>query len=405
MTPFPDAVAMTRDLVAIPSVNPALEPDGAAEGAVAQWCADRLAEWGWTPAVREVAPGRWNVHAVRGEGGPALLLNGHLDTVGTAGMTVDPFGADSDADRIRGRGACDMKSGVAAVLDVARRAAEEDWPGTLHVLLVADEEHASVGMQAALRELDTAGIDFAVVTEPTSLAVMPAHKGFAWVRATFDGVAAHGSRPEVGVDAVRMAARFVTALDTLDADLSARAPHPLLGHGSWHVGTIHGGSAPSVYPDRCEVVFERRTVPGEDEAGFEDELRRVADAVAATRGVGSGPDLRVRFASELLRPSSDVSPDHPAVRALLDAAVAEGLEPRIEGMTAWVDAALLVQAGVPAVCFGPGSIGKAHTADEYVPVDEIVAAASVLARFTRRFLSGEFPGTDASSTDPSTPTP
>lgn len=370
----------TRQLVACDSVNPSLEEGGAGEGECARLCAEWLHEWGWSPQVVEVAPGRFNVSAMRGSSGPTLLLNGHLDTVGVTGMTVDPWGADSSDDRIVGRGSCDMKSGVAAILEVARRAAAEKWPGRLHILLVADEEHASIGMQAAIADGVTA--DFAVVTEPTSLAIMPAHKGFAWVRATFRGVAAHGSRPREGVDAIRSCARFIAALDPLDEEIADAAHHPLLGHGSWHVGTIRGGAAPSIYPDRCEVVLERRTVPGESEAGFIEELRRHASRLEA-----EGHDLRVEFSEELLRPSSDVDPAHPSVKALFRAAEAEGERPRIEGMTAWVDAALLVEAGVPAVCFGPGSIAHAHSADEFVPVSEIESCARILVRFAREFLS------------------
>lgn len=376
-----DAVEMTRQLVAVPSVNPSIEAGGGAEGPIARLTADWLTEWGWDARVIECGKHRFNVSAVRGDSGPSLLLNGHLDTVGIRGMTVAPFGTDSTSDRIVGRGSCDMKSGVAIVLETARRAALEDWPGRLHILLTGDEEHASIGMQAAVR--DGLSADLAVVTEPTSLAVMPAHKGFSWVKATFTGRAAHGSRPEVGVDAVLAASRFLVALGELDTDIKAGPAHPLLGHGSWHVGTMNGGVAPSVYPEHCEVVLERRTLPSESEEEFIRDLQKRIDAL-----VDAGHAVNATLEQDLLRPGSDVAPDHPVVTGLLRACEDEGVPPRVEGMTAWVDAAYLNLAGIPAVCFGPGSIGKAHSADEDVPISEIEAGARVLVRFSRDFLTG-----------------
>ena len=376
-----DAVAMTLALVAIPSVNPSIETGGDAEEAVARTAAAWLREWGWDAQVIACDSGRFNVSAIRGETGPSLLLNGHLDTVGIKGMTVAPFGGDSTDELIVGRGSCDMKAGVAIVLETARLAALNDWPGRLHILLTGDEEHASIGMQAAVESGLSA--DMAVVTEPTSLAVMPAHKGFSWVKATFLGRAAHGSRPEVGVDAVRAASRFLVALDELDAEIHAGPAHPLLGHGSWHVGTMTGGVAPSVYPEQCEVVMERRTLPSESENDFIADLQAQADVL-----VDAGHALGVTLEQDLMRPGSDVDPGHPVVTGLLAACATEGVEPRVEGMTAWVDAAYLNLIGIPAVCFGPGSIGKAHSADEDVPVSEIQAGARVLSRFAHAFLSG-----------------
>ncbi len=377
-----DAVAMTQALVSIPSVNPSIEAGGDAEEAIALVASGWLREWGWDVEVVECGPGRFNVSAVRGDAGPSLLLNGHLDTVGIKGMTVAPFGDDSTDDLIVGRGSCDMKAGVAIVLATARLAALQDWPGRLHILLTGDEEHSSLGMQVAVESGLRA--DMAVVTEPTSLAVMPAHKGFSWVKATFQGRAAHGSRPDVGVDAVRAASRFLIVMDQLDEKMHSGPAHPLLGHGSWHVGTMTGGVAPSVYPEQCEVVMERRTLPSESEEDFMTDLRAEVDVL-----VQAGHALGVHLEQDLMRPGSDVDPGHPVVTGLLAACEAEGLEPRVEGMTAWVDAAYLNLIGIPAVCFGPGSIGKAHSADEDVPVSEIEAGARVLSRFARAFLTGD----------------
>lgn len=217
--------------------------------------------------------------------------------------------------------------------------------------------------------------------EPTGLAVMPAHKGFVWIDVDFRGRAAHGSRPEVGIDAVRHAALYLVELEGLAAELAGRPPHPLLGHGSFHAGTIRGGTAPSVYPEVCRLTLERRTLPGER---VEDV---VAEFEAALRALGDRlPELEATLESGLDRPGTEVPGTSPVVRELLDACARHDRTPRVRGMTAWVDAAFLNDAGIPAVCFGPGSIADAHAADESCPVAEIEACARILTTFARSFL-------------------
>ncbi|MGD8321052.1 MAG: ArgE/DapE family deacylase [Gemmatimonadota bacterium] len=371
-------MALARALVAIPSVNPVLAPDGQGEGHIAEACADWLVSWGLDTRVVEVSQGRNNVVATLEGDGPTLLFNGHLDTVGVEGMTVPPFDAELRDGRIVGRGSCDMKGGVAALLAAAARLARDDGEvrPNLVVALTADEEHASLGMDALVRSGVTA--DMAVVCEPTSLAVMPAHKGFVWVKARFRGRAAHGSRPELGVDAIRHAALWLWALDALEAHLMTRSPHPLLGHGSLHAGTIRGGTAESVYPDACEVVVERRTLPAETADVALAELRSYLDAVRE-----ADPAVDAELDMTLARPGTEVSPDSRLVQGLLQASQAHGVESRVEGMTAWVDAAFLNEAGIPAVCYGPGDIAQAHSADEWIEAAQIAACADVLESFAR----------------------
>jgi acetylornithine deacetylase len=380
-----DAPSLARAMVRIPSVNPAMEAGGSAEAEVSHKVAEWLRAWGFETSLPEVAPGRFNVVARHPAGatraqGPTLLFNGHLDTVGVQGMVVPPFEGRIEGGRLIGRGSCDMKGGVASLLSASAALARSGHSGTIIVALTADEEHASLGMQALIESGVRA--DAAIDCEPTSLAVMPAHKGFVWIRALFRGRAAHGSRPDLGVDAIQHAALYMSALDAL-AERLARAPaHPLLGRPSFHVGTIQGGSSPSVYPESCEVVFERRTLPGEQEADVELEFRRVLESLRS-----SEPRLDALLEKTLARPGTEVAVAAPLVQGLLAAAAAEGVEPRVQGMTAWVDAALLNEAGVPSVCIGPGSIERAHTADEWVPVAEIERCARILERFAREFLS------------------
>lgn len=369
-----DPVAIARMLVGTPSVNPTLAPGGAGESQVAALCADWLELWGLRPEVVEAAPGRPNVVGrLEGEG-QTLLLNGHLDTVGVDGMTVPPFDAAMDGDLLVGRGSCDMKGGVAALLAATARLADAERRPNLIVALTADEEHASLGMAAFVRGDPFA--DYAVVCEPTSLAVMPAHKGFVWIRATFRGRAAHGSRPDLGIDAIRHAALYLSALDGYGKELRSREPHPLLAHGSLHAGTIRGGTAESVYPDRCELLLERRTMPGESPDSVVHEFEAVLAELDARE-----PNLDATLEMTLERPGTEVALDSPLVTGLLEAGDVHGVPRTVEGMTAWVDAAFLNEAGIPAVCYGPGAIDQAHTENEWIDVREIRTCANVLETF------------------------
>ena len=375
-----DPVDMTRRLVRTPSVNPVLEEGGAGERAVAELVAAWLRHWGYETVITEVATGRWNVVSRRGErSGPSLLLNGHLDTVGVSGMT-EPFSGAVRDGRLYGRGSADMKSGVACILAVAAELATERIPGELTVGLTADEEHASIGMEALVGSGVVA--DAAVVCEPTSLSVMPAHKGFLWIDAHVRGRAAHGSRPDAGVDAIAHMGHLLVAFEEEAGRLRRDTGHELLGPASLHAGTIRGGSAPSVYPDRCHLVVERRTLPGETAATVMEEVERV---VAAARRRCPGLDASV--AAGLFRAATEVPVSSPLVAGLRGACNRAGIAGDVRGMTAWVDACFLNESGTPAVCFGPGSIAQAHTADEWVSVSEVRTCARVLADFARRFLT------------------
>lgn len=375
-----DPVALTQALVATPSVNPVLSRGGHGEGEIAALCHGWLVGWGLSTETLEVAPGRFNVVATLDGEGPTLLLNGHLDTVGVEGMTVDPFGGVVRGDRLLGRGSCDMKGGVAALLAATFRLARGGPRPRLVVALTGDEEHASLGMDALVRSGVSA--DMAVVCEPTNLAVMPAHKGFVWIRAAFRGRAAHGSRPELGVDAIRHAGIYLAALDGYARALKERTRHPLLGYGSFHAGTISGGTAESVYPETCDLLLERRTMPGEQTGAVVAEFQGVLDDVVA-----ADPSVRASLEMTLDRPGTEVSESHRLVQGLLESGEAFGVPRTVEGMTAWVDAAFLNEAGIPAVCYGPGDIAQAHSSDEWIEVRQIGTCADVLERFARSLVA------------------
>src|SRR3954468_16654213 len=225
------AVQLLRTLVAIDSVNPSLVPGAKGEGAIADAIAQHLRRIGLDVHVQDVAPGRPNVIGVLQGGAPgrSLMLCGHIDTVGVEGMRT-PFDPVERDGRLYGRGSQDMKGGVAAMIDAARVIAAEGLDcGRLVVACVVDEEFASIGADALVARWRA---DAAVVTEPTDLQIAVAHKGFEWVEIETEGVAAHGSRPREGRDAIRLMARVLNGLDALDRQLQSRPPHALLGTGS-----------------------------------------------------------------------------------------------------------------------------------------------------------------------------
>ena len=370
--PFGDALALTRALVAIDSRNPSLVFDGPGEGACAEFLAHVLAEWGFDVALQDSGAGRPNVIARIGSGaGRSIMLNGHLDTVGVEGMTHAPFEPAVRDGRLYGRGATDMKGGVASMCAAAARAARAGLAGSVLVTAVTDEEYRSQGTAAVI----AAGLraDAAIVTEPTRLAICPAHRGFAWLELVVRGRAAHGSRYDIGVDAITLASLVVAEVDAYQREVLAARAHPLLGRPSLHAALVDGGIGLSTYPDRCAVQFERRTIPGERPEDFAAEVQGAVDRVRARR-----PELDAEVTLGFAQGPNDVDVAHPIVRALGDALGAQSLPAPIEGLSCWTDAALLSEAGIPAICFGPGDIGLAHAAEEYVTLQDIERATATL---------------------------
>ena len=370
-----DAVALTRALVQIDSRNPTLSADGPGERNVALALGRVLEDWGFSVDIGE--SDRPNLVARIGpSGSPAMMFAGHLDTVGVEGMTHDPFSGDMTDGRLYGRGSCDMKSGVAAMCVAALTASQQSGSSAARQIVitaVSDEEYESLGMRAML----DSGIraEHAILTEPTRLAICPAHRGFVWSEIEFTGRAAHGSRWDIGIDAIRHAGLVLAGVDELDAGALQNRTHPLLGRGSIHASTIVGGIGMSTYPDKCILRIERRTIPGESAEDSIAELQSICEQVRARR-----PELNTTVRLIAAQEPSDVGIDAPVVRALVKALDEENLSAPVEGLSAWTDAALLNAAGIPAVCFGPGDIALAHAAEEFVPVDEIEKATRVLTR-------------------------
>jgi acetylornithine deacetylase len=371
-------------LIEFDSRNPTLAPDAPGEHQVALFLAGILEGWGFQVELQEVVPGRSNLVARAGRSRPtarSLMLNGHLDVVGVERMTHAPFTPDVIDGNMYGRGSADMKGGIAAMCIAARDAVRAGIDGEVIIAAVIDEEYESLGTRALI----ASGVwaDAAVITEPTRLSLCPAHRGFVWARLDVRGRAAHGSRYDLGIDAITHAALIIAELDRMQRRSMQRNTHPLLGRGSLHASLISGGSGISTYPERCTVEIERRTLPGETERTFLDEL---ASAMATVRN--THPDLDVEITITTSQLPSDVSRDAPVMTEMLDALGHEGLPLRVEGLSAWTDAALLNDAGIPAICFGPGDIALAHSATEYLPLAELDAATRVLTRFVDSWCNG-----------------
>jgi|SRR5215469_1899060 len=372
------AVNLLDKLARIDSVNPGLDPSGAGEAQIAAY----IARWGQSAGLRvEVLEGTTGRPSVilrggRDRRGRRLLLCGHLDTVGLAG-NPDGLTPRIEGDRCYARGAYDMKAGLAAALTACRDAAIAGVNGEVVVAAVADEELASLGVQEALTHLEGIRFDGAVVTEPTERQVGTAHRGFVWTEVTVAGVAAHGSRPQLGADAILAAGHLLVALDDLDQELRAQA-HPVLGPGNLHASLISGGTEESTIPDRCVFTVERRTLPGETLDRVEADIASLVE-----RCLPADPRLTVRTRTVLHRPPMETPPGATIVQSVITAA-GSGTSPA--PMSYWADSAFLASAGIPTVLYGPEGEG-AHADVEWVSLSGTSAASTVLTRLAQEFCS------------------
>ena len=382
---FNRSLEILFELIRIESVNPTLVSGGAGEQAIAEFLSCYLRNEGIQSELQPVAPGRFNLLAtVQGSSpGPRVLLNGHLDTVSIAGMKtpLEPILQDG---RVYGRGAQDMKGGlaaaVAALLALSRH--RENWKGEVVLAAVADEEDLSLGTTCFLEHWpQDRPFDFALVLEPTDLQVATAHKGFAWVEVTTYGKAAHGSRPADGVDAIRLMGRVLGHLDRLDRDLQSRPLHHLLGSGSLHASLIQGGRQWSSYPDRCHLKYERRTVPPETRETVESEFERILRDCRQQDGRFRG-EASLVFAREPF----EADPDQDILQRFHSTARSQRpRHVRWGSVSFWTDAALLAGACIPTLVFGPRGAGL-HSLEEYVVAEDLSDCAEIIYRFVTQVL-------------------
>jgi len=373
-----DPLPLLKDLVAANSVNPTLVPGAPGEAEAGKVARAAMTRAGLDVTVQDAAPGRPNVVGVieGREPGPAVMFCGHLDTVGTEGMT-DPCVPRVEDGRLYGRGAQDMKGGIAAMIAAAAVLAADWKRGRLIVACVADEEHLSIGAEALV---GTWRADMAIVPEPTDLALAIGHKGFAWAEIQTRGRAAHGSRPEEGRDAIARMGRVLAALEARDRVIRAKPPARFQGTGSLHASIIRGGRELSTYPESCTLQMERRTVTGEDHLAVQDELDAILGELHA-----ADPEFDASARIVAYRPAYALDAKHVLPVALGAALKAAGRPWAPVGMSFWTDAAILAAAGIPSVLFGPGGAGL-HSLTEYVNIDEVYACRDVLVDTVKRVL-------------------
>ena len=385
---------LLAELIALPSVNPAFVPPASVgprcraamddrqvvatrfgERNVADFLATVAARAGLEVEFQKVlADGhhRSNVFArllPTGKIRQTVLLAPHLDTVGADDSQFVPRKKNG---RLYGRGACDTKGSVAAMLAaLGELANSKSRPQETEIIFagLVDEENAQAGSRALVASRFKA--DFAIVGEPTRLQVVTAHKGSLWLQLETRGKAAHGATPQLGQNAVHEMARIVDALETHYTARLRRRRHPLLGPATVNVGMISGGAQPNIVPDRCAITIDRRTLPGETEA---DVRREITALLRAKR-------LSAKIASTKLAPCLplETSPKLPLVRQFLRSIG----QTRPAGVDFFCDAAVLSEGGIPSVVFGPGDIAQAHTADEWISLDSLERGKNLLLRFLK----------------------
>jgi acetylornithine deacetylase len=368
---------LLKELVRVPSVNPTLAPgEGNGEKAIAEWIVEWARSHGMRAWLEDAAPGRPNAFVESGAPGATrtLMLCGHIDTVSARGMDIPPFEPRVEGGRLYGRGSYDMKGGVAACLAALLALHERAAGGRVLGAFVVDEEYGSAG---AFDLVKRHRADACILTEPSELALILAHKGFVWAEITTRGSAAHGSRWELGRSAIHAAGRIIVELDRHDRDVLRRRTHPLVGPASLHCSMVSGGDGWSTYAPACTLRVERRTLPGEGEAQVLEELH----ACIAAAGVDAQVDVK------LVREPMESEPTSPIARAVGEAArTVLGHEPEVTGVAYWMDAAVFHAAGIPTVNIGPAGAG-AHAAVEYVDLDSVAACAQILEEAARLYLA------------------
>jgi acetylornithine deacetylase/succinyl-diaminopimelate desuccinylase-like protein len=367
---------LLRELIALPSVNPAFMPANdarAGEQRVADFLAATAATGGLDVAFHPVAPGRANLVArfTPPRAKRRVVLAPHMDTVGHVNMAGSLFKPVKRGDRLFGRGACDTKGSIAAMLAALLQVAQsKSRPQETEIVLAAlvDEESNQSGSRALVGSGFRA--DLAIVGEPTLLRVITAHKGDLWLTLRTRGKAAHGSRPDLGRNAVHGMARVVDWLETDYARQLAKKSHPLLGPATVNVGSIRGGTQPNIVPDLCEISVDRRTIPGENDAKIIRDLRT---------------QLRARGLNVEVSDDKSAAPCRPMetdVRLPLVQSLLHTVKQRSPlGAHFFSDAAVFANGGTPAVLFGPGDIAQAHTADEWISLRSLDRATELLRKF------------------------
>jgi acetylornithine deacetylase len=369
-----ELLKVVQDLIRIESVNPELAGMGSGEYLIAEHIGKYLAAMGLAVCYQEIKPNRVNVVGVLkgNDGGKRLMLNGHTDTVGLTRMDIEPLNPVFRDGKVYGRGSFDMKGGLAATIMAVKAIIDAGLKprGDVILAFVADEEYRSVGTEILVREYPA---DAAILCEPTNLKVCIAHKGFAWIKVEVFGQAAHGSRPDRGIDAIVKAGKFLAGIEDLGKDALIQKKHPLLGSPSIHASLIKGGTELSTYPDYCLIELERRFIPGESIKTIEAEIQALIDDLAS-----KDEQFKAKCEVSFSRPPLEVAKDHEIVSALTRAYTNTVKKaPEFIGVGGWMDSAILTEAGIPSVIIGPAGAGF-HAATEYVDFESVITLTKIL---------------------------
>jgi len=382
-------VSLAQELIRIPSAVKGI--DEGRELEMANFIAQRLENSGFKVTLQEPREGRPNVIAtLRGTGGGcSLMLNGHLDTVETEGMTVEPLTGKVKDGELYGRGSVDMKGALAAFIligETVQRLGVE-LKGDLIISGCVDEEGRAIGSQAMAKSLS--GIDAAIVGEATGMKIGTAHKGLTFITLRTHGKATHGSSPQHGINAIMAMNQVLTAFDDELPKRFEERRHPTLGPPTYNVGVIRGGYRANVVPDRCEVEIDRRMVPGET-------VQSVLGETEAILGRLRQQDPTLKVEADVLdwvkALPMEVSKDEPVIRCISKSLRNIGKEPELTTLPYWTDASSFVNlAHIPAVVFGPGDISQAHSATEHIDIEELYTYAKVTALTALNFCNREKP--------------
>jgi acetylornithine deacetylase len=378
-----EVLRLLKRLIEIKSVNPNME-NGEGEAEISDFIADYLESLKIEVHTQPVVDDRHNVIGIlKGEGnGRSLMLNGHMDTVSVKGMIRDPFKPFIDNGNMHGRGACDMKGGLAAMLVAMKTLVDSGThlKGDLLFSGVVDEEYKSIGTEELVKKYRS---DAAVIGEPTDLEIGVAHKGFVWLEIETYGKAAHGSVPEKGIDAIANMTRIISSMYSLKQFFSKKK-HYLVGSPTIHSSTIEGGEEWSVIPDFCRLRVECRTIPGENSSTVIGEINQIINRLSR-----EDPFFNAKVKQIFERQPVEISPNEDVVKCLEMAFKdVRHTGPKIVGEPYWSEASLFVNdASIPACLFGPGNINVAHSADEYVGLRDVIDSVRIYALAAQSFCA------------------
>lgn len=373
-------VSLLKSLIRIPSVNPIIEP-ARNEAQLATYIADWFRRTHkFSVTEQKVSKDRFNVVAVLPgrKDGPSLMLNGHMDTVGTSNMITKPFDPFIENGRMHGRGSCDMKGSIAAMMSAMLSLANSNQrlDGDVVFSGVVDEEYESIGMYQLVKRFRTTA---AIVGEPTNLNIATAHKGYAWLEIETTGRRIHGSTPEKGIDAIEKMAKIISQLETIRRKHS-RIRHRLVGTPRIHTSMISGGSDWATVPAKCTLRIERRLIPGEKPQDSVTELKQII-AECSKR------DPQLKATIRLIHHADAIDVKRARhISVLQHELKSAGINGKLVGVPYWTDAAILVTHGkIPSCLFGPGNIENAHSPDEFVRIRDVINSVPIYVKTAQRF--------------------